>query len=63
MRLTIPLLLVLIQLLFLNGCCETKYVYVKTDCPKLQTYKVKEYNNSSITLHYKVIEDENNTDK
>lgn len=63
MRLTIQTLLVLILLLFLSGCCETKYVYVKTNCPKLKTYKVKEYNSSKLILHYKVIDEKNNSDR
>jgi len=38
-------------LLVFNGCSEKiKYVYIKTPCPKLQTYEL----NLSNPLHFKI---------
>jgi len=48
--------LVLIFTIF-NGCNEKiKYVYIKTQCPKLQTFDVNVSKNNHFRLHYKVKE-------
>ena len=44
-------------LLVFSGCGEkVKYVYVKTECPKLQTFKVNTSKDNHFTIHYKVKE-------
>ena len=53
---TLIYLLALIALTF-SGCNEKiKYVYVKTECPKLQTFEVNASKNKHFTIHYKVKE-------
>jgi len=49
-------LLVLTLFLF-SGCSEkVKYVYIKTPCPKLQTFEVNTSKDKQFTIHYKVKE-------
>ena len=44
-------------LLVFSGCGERiKYVYIKPQCPKLQTFEVNTSKNKHFTIHYKVIE-------
>jgi len=46
----------LILFLF-SGCGEkVKYVYIKTPCPKLQTFEVNTSQDKHFTIHYKVKE-------
>ena len=49
-------------LLIFNGCGEKiRYVYVKTKCPKLQTFEVNTSKTKHFTIHYKVKEINENT--
>ena len=53
----ILLLSVILTSLFLNGCAckeKIKYVYLKTNCPKLQTYDYNITKTKPLTLHIKV---------
>ncbi len=44
-------------LLSFSGCGEkVKYIYVKTECPKLQTFEVNTSKDNHFTIHYKVKE-------
>ena len=44
-----------------NGCAErVKYVYIKTPCPKLQTYEFNLTPEKHFTIHY-TIKDVNET--
>ena len=44
-------------LMTFSGCGEkVKYVYVKTECPKLQTFEVNTSKDKHFTIHYKVKE-------
>ncbi len=46
-----------LTLLTFNGCGEkVKYVYVKTQCPKLQTFEVNTNKDKHFTIKYKVKE-------
>jgi len=62
MKRGILILVSALTLLIFSGCGEkVKYIYVKTQCPKLQTYEVNISKNKHFKLHYKVKEtDENN---
>ena len=53
------ILIFLSALIFItfSGCGEkVKYVYVKTECPKLQTFEVNTSKDKHFTIHYKVKE-------
>ena len=40
-----------------SGCGEkVRYVYIKTECPKLQTFEVNTSKDKHFTIHYKVKE-------
>jgi hypothetical protein len=58
------LLMVVILLLFsmfFNGCSErVKYVYIKSPCPKLQTYDLNLTPDKHFTIHY-TVKDKNGT--
>ena len=44
-------------LLIFSGCGEkVKYVYVKTECPKLQTFEVNTSKTKHFTIKYRVKE-------
>ena len=46
-----------LTLLIFSGCAEkVKYVYIKTPCPKLQTFEVNTSKDKHFTIHYKVKE-------
>ena len=46
-----------LTLLVFSGCGERiKYVYVKTRCPKLQTFEVNTSKDRHFTIHYIVKE-------
>ena len=46
-----------LTLTIFSGCAEKiKYVYVKTPCPKLQTFEVNTSKDKHFTIHYKVKE-------
>ena len=46
-----------LTLTIFSGCGEkVKYVYIKTTCPKLQTFEVNESKDKHFTIHYKVKE-------
>jgi len=56
MKKTLIFLSVLILWIF-SGCGEKiKYVYVKTSCPKLQTFEVNTSKDKHFTIHYTVKE-------
>ena len=52
------LILPLVLTVFLfEGCgSKIKYVYIKTQCPKLETFEVNTSKNKHFTIHYKVKE-------
>jgi len=57
------LLSVILTSLFLNGCAckeKIKYVYLKTNCPKLQSYDYNITKTKPIILHIKVKNEEGN---
>jgi len=57
MKKGILILVSALTLLTFSGCGEkVKYVYVKTECPKLQTFEVNTSKNKHFTIHYKVKE-------
>jgi len=44
-----------LTLLVFSGCGEkVKYVYVKTECPKLQTFEVNTSKTKHFTIKYRV---------
>jgi len=46
-----------LTLFLFSGCNEkVKYVYIKTPCPKLQTFEVNTSKDRHFTIHYKVKE-------
>lgn len=46
-----------LTLLVFSGCGEkVKYVYVKTECPKLQTFEVNTSKTKHFTIKYRVKE-------
>jgi hypothetical protein len=50
-----------LTLLLFNGCSEkVKYVYIKSPCPKLQTYELNLTPEKHFTIHY-TIKDANET--
>ena len=57
---TIKAILILVSaltILIFSGCGEKiKYVYVKTKCPKLQTFEVNTSRNKHFRIKYKVKE-------
>ena len=57
MRKTILIFLSALTLLVFSGCGEKiKYIYVKTKCPKLQTFEVNTSKTKHFTIKYKVKE-------
>ena len=57
MRKTILILASVLTILVFNGCGEKiKYVYIKAQCPKLQTFEVNTSKDKHFTIHYKVKE-------
>jgi hypothetical protein len=48
------MLLSVLTLFIFSGCVKKEYVYVKTPCPKLQTYEVNTSKDKHFTLHYYV---------
>ena len=59
MKLKVMMLILMsaLMLLVFSGCGEkVKYVYVKTECPKLQTFEVNTSKDKHFTIHYKVKE-------
>jgi len=59
MRLKTMILILMsaLTLLTFSGCGEKiRYVYVKTQCPKLQTFEVNTSKTKHFTIHYKVKE-------
>ena len=46
-----------LTILAFSGCGEkVKYVYIKAQCPKLQTFEVNTSKDKHFTIHYKVKE-------
>ena len=57
MRKAILIFLSAITILAFSGCGEkVKYVYIKAQCPKLQTFEVNTSKDKHFTIHYKVKE-------
>ena len=57
MKRGILILVSALTLMTFSGCGEkVKYVYVKTECPKLQTFEVNTSKNKHFTIHYNVKE-------
>ena len=57
MRKAILIFLSALTILVFNGCGEkVKYVYIKAQCPKLQTFEVNTSKDKHFTIHYKVKE-------
>ena len=57
MKRGILILMSALTLLVFNGCGERiKYVYIKPQCPKLQTFEVNTSKDKHFTIHYKVKE-------
>jgi len=51
------ILLAVTPLFFLSCACkpQIKYVYIKSKCPKLQTYDYNYTKKPKLELHYKII--------
>jgi len=57
MKRVILILVSALILMTFSGCGEkVKYVYVKTPCPKLQTFEVNASKDKHFTIHYRVKE-------
>ena len=57
MKKGILILMSALTLMTFSGCGEKiKYVYIKTECPKLQTFEVNTSKDKHFTIHYKVKE-------
>ena len=62
MRKAILIFLSAITILAFSGCGEkVKYVYIKAQCPKLQTFEVNTSKDKHFTIHYKVKETNENS--
>ena len=57
MKKGILILMSALTLMTFSGCGEKiKYVYIKTECPKLQTFEVNTSKDKHFTIHYNVKE-------
>ena len=51
-----------LTILAFNGCGEKiKYIYIKAQCPKLQTFEVNTSKDKHFTIHYKIKETNEST--
>jgi len=52
---TVLILLLALTVFLFEGCApKIKYIYVKTKCPKLETFEVNTSKNKHYTIHYTI---------